>query len=107
MSFLLLTPLDTRRGKKVPGRVRQSVGEPPPEAQASAPCGRRSSRPPYNGRRSMPRLRLKVLLAILLVPAAAAAADSGRVLWRSQAGDDPRWARPGFDDSGWEAVPLS
>src|SRR5690349_2185747 len=64
-------------------------------------------RPPYNGLRSMTRLRLKVLLAILLVPAAAAAADSGRVLWRSQAGDDPRWARPGFNDSGWEAVPLS
>ncbi|HKV12046.1 MAG TPA: ATP-binding protein [Thermoanaerobaculia bacterium] len=55
----------------------------------------------------MTRLSLKVLLAVLLLPAAVAAADSGRVLWRSQAGDDPRWARPDFDDSGWETVPLA
>lgn len=54
----------------------------------------------------MTRLSLKVLLAILLV-SAAAPADSGREPWRSRAGDDPRWARPGFDDSGWEAVLLS
>jgi serine phosphatase RsbU (regulator of sigma subunit) len=24
--------------------------------------------------------------------------------WRYHAGDDPRWAEPAFDDSGWEAV---
>lgn len=25
-------------------------------------------------------------------------------LWRFHPGDDPRWAEPGFDDSGWAAV---
>jgi sigma-B regulation protein RsbU (phosphoserine phosphatase) len=27
--------------------------------------------------------------------------------WRFQIGDDPRWADPGFDDSGWATVMLS
>ncbi|HSF40157.1 MAG TPA: ATP-binding protein, partial [Thermoanaerobaculia bacterium] len=54
----------------------------------------------------MTRLSLKVLLAILLVPSAAPA-GSGPELWKSQAGDDPRWARPGLNDSGWPAVPLT
>jgi hypothetical protein len=27
--------------------------------------------------------------------------------WRFQAGDDPRWADPGFDDSAWKTVALS
>jgi hypothetical protein len=27
--------------------------------------------------------------------------------WRFQAGDDPRWADPGFDDSAWPTVVLS
>ena len=27
--------------------------------------------------------------------------------WRFQAGDDPRWADPGFDDSNWTTVALS
>lgn len=27
--------------------------------------------------------------------------------WRFQIGDDPRWADPGFDDSGWQAIKLS
>jgi signal transduction histidine kinase len=55
----------------------------------------------------MTRYRL-VLLAILLpVAAAAAAQDSAASAgWRAQAGDDPRWASPGFDDSAWPAVPL-
>ena len=26
------------------------------------------------------------------------------VAWRQQAGDDPRWAQPGYDDSSWPAV---
>ena len=31
----------------------------------------------------------------------------GRTLWRMQSGgDDPGWARPGFDDSAWRAVSL-
>lgn len=25
-------------------------------------------------------------------------------LWRFHPGDDPRWAEPGFDDSGWAAI---
>ena len=27
--------------------------------------------------------------------------------WRFQAGDDPRWADPRFDDSGWETIDLT
>jgi hypothetical protein len=27
--------------------------------------------------------------------------------WRFHVGDDPRWADPGFDDSGWELVDLA
>ena len=27
--------------------------------------------------------------------------------WMFQTGDDPRWAQPGFDDSGWERVDLT
>ena len=27
--------------------------------------------------------------------------------WRFHTGDDPRWAGPGFDDSGWETVDLT
>jgi len=27
--------------------------------------------------------------------------------WTFQTGDDPRWAQPGFDDSGWERVDLT
>lgn len=27
--------------------------------------------------------------------------------WMFRVGDDPEWARPGFDDSGWEPVDLS
>ncbi len=41
-----------------------------------------------------------LLLALVLPPSAAAAG------WRTQAGDDPRWAAPGFDDAGWREVPL-
>ncbi|HEX7184919.1 MAG TPA: ATP-binding protein [Thermoanaerobaculia bacterium] len=51
----------------------------------------------------------KILLAILLVPAAVAAqagADSAPEPWKARTGDDPRWARPGFDDSAWRTVPL-
>jgi signal transduction histidine kinase/DNA-binding response OmpR family regulator len=48
------------------------------------------------------------LLAILLLcPAPGAAGEAGRAgLWRSHPGDDSRWARPGYDDSAWAAVPL-
>ncbi len=27
--------------------------------------------------------------------------------WKFRIGDDPRWAEPGFDDSGWETVDLA
>jgi len=51
------------------------------------------------------------LLALLvLCPAAAASplpVDPARkTLWKSQRGDDFRWASPTFDDSAWPAVPL-
>jgi signal transduction histidine kinase/AmiR/NasT family two-component response regulator len=50
----------------------------------------------------------KILLAILLVPAAVAQvrADSSPEPWKMRTGDDPRWARPGFDDSAWRTVSL-
>ncbi len=38
--------------------------------------------------------------------AAIAAEEIGQPLVRSRAGDDPRWASPGFDDSSWREVPL-
>jgi len=27
-------------------------------------------------------------------------------LWQFHVGDDPRWAQPGFDDSGWQRLPI-
>jgi signal transduction histidine kinase/ActR/RegA family two-component response regulator len=45
------------------------------------------------------------LLAALCLFATSAAAESAEI-WRSRAGDDPRWASPAFDDSAWRAVPL-
>ncbi|HEY4590414.1 MAG TPA: hypothetical protein VII86_14395, partial [Thermoanaerobaculia bacterium] len=47
---------------------------------------------------------LALLTALLLCPASSGETPAG--LWRSRPGDDPRWARPGFDDSSWRAVPL-
>ncbi len=46
-----------------------------------------------------------VLLAIVLLTPAVAAAQ-GPAGWRVQTGDDPGWARPGFDDSAWPAARL-
>ncbi len=52
------------------------------------------------------------LLAALLFLSSpgAAVVDSGapvqRQLWKSRAGEDPRWARPGLDDAAWRSVPL-
>jgi signal transduction histidine kinase len=43
------------------------------------------------------------LLASLLLAAPASASSIG---WKVQAGDDPGWASPGFDDSKWRTVPL-
>jgi hypothetical protein len=60
--------------------------------------------------------RLAALLVLLLGFAGAAAAQTEPVLpdgqsvvsfngpWRFQRGDDPAWAAPAFDDSGWPAV---
>src|SRR3954469_23378683 len=58
---------------------------------------------------------LAAVLAIALFAPASGAAAPGPSrtrpptrldLWRSRSGDDPRWASPSFDDSGWRAVPL-
>ncbi len=51
-----------------------------------------------------------LLLAFLLGSAAGAPAAGEPVraeLWKSRPGDDLRWARPGYDDSAWRAVPLA
>jgi len=41
---------------------------------------------------------MRLSLALFLLTSGALAAD---VQWRVKAGDDPSWARPDFDDSGW------
>lgn len=58
--------------------------------------------------RSLRRTALLTVLAMIsAVPAAVADASAPRSeLWKARAGDDPRWASPGFDDSAWPAVPL-
>jgi signal transduction histidine kinase/CheY-like chemotaxis protein len=61
------------------------------------------------------RLRIgggAALLAALLFwsPLGAAAADLDPPvrpeIWKSRAGDDPRWASPGYGDAAWRKVPL-
>jgi signal transduction histidine kinase/ActR/RegA family two-component response regulator len=51
-----------------------------------------------------------LLTALLLSPPGVAGADSGgpvqRQLWKSRAGDDPRWASPAYDDAAWRDVSL-
>ena len=56
-----------------------------------------------------------VLLFALVAPAAAQVADAGSPRegmtalngpWRVHFGDDPRWAAPNFDDSGWPLRPV-
>jgi hypothetical protein len=52
------------------------------------------------------RLLLAFLIAspaLAQAPASAPSTEDVLVLgnWRSHAGDDPAWAAPGFDDSGW------
>jgi len=46
----------------------------------------------------------------VLCPATAAGAPSEtpahKALWKTQRGDDVRWASPTFDDSAWPSVPL-
>jgi signal transduction histidine kinase/CheY-like chemotaxis protein len=58
-----------------------------------------------------PRGVAAAALAIGLLASVAGAAAPGpspirQDLWRTRAGDDPRWASPGFDDSAWREVPL-
>jgi len=51
---------------------------------------------------------LLLFLAGRAMPAISAPAAPLRPeLWKSRAGDDPRWASPGFDDTSWRAVPLT
>ncbi|HSS77967.1 MAG TPA: ATP-binding protein [Thermoanaerobaculia bacterium] len=53
---------------------------------------------------------MALLAALLLFPTAGVtqpARETARPeLWKSKAGDDPRWANPGYDDSAWKTVPL-
>ena len=53
---------------------------------------------------------LLVLSTLLSFAHVAEANDTAVTLtgpWRFHVGDDPRWADPAFDDSGWESVDLS
>lgn len=61
---------------------------------------------------------LRVVLLFSLLPVLAEAAEPQPITlgesaaslagpWKFHAGDDPRWADPAFDDSGWEAMDLS
>ncbi|MDO7854050.1 sensor histidine kinase [Hymenobacter convexus] len=43
-------------------------------------------------------------LRINALPAAGLLLQKG---WRYHAGDDPAWAQPGFDDSGWDTVTVA
>jgi hypothetical protein len=64
-------------------------------------------------------LMLLILHASLLSSGASAATTNPVVVtfgqsvvplngpWKFQTGDDPRWAEPSFDDSGWETVDLT
>src|SRR6187200_203752 len=51
-----------------------------------------------------PSLPCAVLVAGFLLAAPAAVATSAS--WKVQAGDDPAWSSPGFDDSAWRTAPL-
>jgi serine phosphatase RsbU (regulator of sigma subunit) len=55
----------------------------------------------------MGRMRNRLVAAAFLVAvcAAAAGAEPLEGAWRYRTGDDPAWAAPSFDDSGWEALP--
>jgi signal transduction histidine kinase/CheY-like chemotaxis protein len=49
------------------------------------------------------------LLAVLLaapMPVRAMPLPASPEIWRTRAGDDPRWASPTYDDSAWRGVPL-
>jgi len=48
------------------------------------------------------------LVAMLLLPVAWAQAtgEAGNELLATRNGDDPRWSRPGFDDSAWPRIPV-
>lgn len=68
--------------------------------------------PPQRAR-ILPAILIAALLLALARPALAQVFDfdSSRVPmaevtgpWRFHTGDDPRWARPGFDDSGWSLL---
>jgi signal transduction histidine kinase/ActR/RegA family two-component response regulator len=55
-------------------------------------------------------MALLAVPALLISPAAGLAApgEPARTeLWKSRAGDDPRWASPAYDDSAWRTVPLT
>jgi len=51
-----------------------------------------------------------LLLGLLLLSATAGTAqparDVGHEPWATRTGDDPRWARPELNDSGWRRVPV-
>ena len=82
----------------------------------SQPCGPPSSDRSYTLGYTQPNTMSNhsslsaALLAALLVSAGMAAAATPelvqRQLWESRAGDDLRWAKPGYDDSAWRDVPL-
>src|SRR5215210_368896 len=66
--------------------------------------GMRRALPPGNSIGLPSGVAVAAFAIALLIPMGASA--SGAELWRSRAGDDPRWSSPGFDDSGWRAVSL-
>jgi signal transduction histidine kinase/DNA-binding response OmpR family regulator len=68
------------------------------------------------GARSGPLTVVTALVVLWLVPVVSADAPVAArppdcvadlaTTWRFQVGDDPRWARPDFDDSGWDRYPV-
>jgi len=47
-----------------------------------------------------------ILLSLLIAAKLSAQGEMVPIShWRTQAGDDARWAHPDFDDSGWTEIP--
>jgi hypothetical protein len=77
---ILALALPAQAAESARGSVAPRASSPPPEIAATAP---------------VPTITLGTSVVALNGP------------WRFHTGDDPRWAAPRFDDSGWETVDLT
>jgi hypothetical protein len=101
---------------EIPAFMRRLVGArscyiPPASVSSAMPCG------PLQGSAS----KAVLLLLCLLIASSAAAAPAPTLSlsglgngtlpvdgpWQFRTGDDPAWASPAFDDSGWESIQVN